>query len=87
MANTGLFSLTFHAAKNLISCDSNGRLFCFFDISSSDITGMSDPQVVLSGPGLKKKWKSAVKYKCLNPVWEETYQRYASSQLCAFSHS
>lgn len=59
MANTGLFSLTFHAAKNLISCDSNG---------------MSDPQVVLSGPGLKKKWKSAVKYKCLNPVWEETYQ-------------
>jgi hypothetical protein len=32
MANTGLISLTFHAARNLISCDSNGRSFHSFDI-------------------------------------------------------
>lgn len=40
------------------------------------VTGLSDPHVTIKGPTVKKKWKTSVKFKTLDPVWDEIYQGY-----------
>jgi len=59
MANTGTISITLKAGQNLPIKDV--------------LTRSSDPYAKIDHPGIdlpKHRWKSAIQYKTLNPVWE-----------------